>query len=116
MTLATWYYLDAGRRNAIIHQLGLSCFGSATQYRLRQERSRAKQTRHGQRSVGCGDRCYPNKIEPFTDAIPDGTDEVDRGLFNYIEIFYNRIRLHSTLGYITPAERAMQALEESFAA
>jgi transposase InsO family protein len=25
-------------------------------------------------------------------------------LFDYIEVFYNRQRLHSTLGYISPAE------------
>lgn len=56
------------------------------------------------------------KIELFADSLPEGKDEVDRELFNYIEIFYNRIRLHSTLGYITPAEREAQALQESLAA
>ena len=25
-------------------------------------------------------------------------------MFEYIEIFYNRVRLHSTLGYLTPDE------------
>ncbi len=25
-------------------------------------------------------------------------------IFEYIEIFYNRMRLHSTLGYLSPAE------------
>lgn len=25
-------------------------------------------------------------------------------IFEYIEVFYNRVRLHSTLGYMTPSE------------
>ena len=31
-------------------------------------------------------------------------EEARRSLFEYIEVFYNRQRLHSTLGYRTPAE------------
>lgn len=31
-------------------------------------------------------------------------EEARRSLFEYIEVFYNRIRLHSTLGYMSPAE------------
>lgn len=31
-------------------------------------------------------------------------EEVRRSLFEYIEVFYNRQRLHSTLGYRSPAE------------
>ena len=31
-------------------------------------------------------------------------DEVYSGLFEYIEVFYNRIRRHSSLGYISPAQ------------
>jgi transposase InsO family protein len=30
--------------------------------------------------------------------------EAEMGIFNYIEIFYNRNRLHSTLGYVSPTE------------
>jgi len=56
------------------------------------------------------------KIELFMDFIPDGKEHADRELLNYIEIFYNRIRLHSALGYITPAEKEMLALQESLAA
>jgi putative transposase len=37
-------------------------------------------------------------------------DEVRRALFEYIEVFYNRRRLHSSLGYKTPA-----LVEEEFA-
>ncbi|WP_226704625.1 IS3 family transposase [Microbulbifer elongatus] len=25
-------------------------------------------------------------------------------MFEYIEVFYNRVRRHSTLGYVSPAE------------
>lgn len=30
--------------------------------------------------------------------------EAELGIFEYIEIFYNRIRLHSALGYVSPTE------------
>ena len=33
-------------------------------------------------------------------------DEARTAVFEYIEVFYNRIRLHSGLGYKTPAEAA----------
>ena len=31
------------------------------------------------------------------------TEEVKKDLFWYIEIFYNQIRLHSSMGYLNPA-------------
>jgi putative transposase len=31
-------------------------------------------------------------------------DEARRDIFEYIEVFYNRVRLHSTLGYLSPAQ------------
>jgi putative transposase len=31
-------------------------------------------------------------------------DEARRAIFEYIEVFYNRHRIHSTLGYMSPAE------------
>ena len=31
-------------------------------------------------------------------------DEVKKDLFNYIELFYNRKRIHSALGYLSPVE------------
>ncbi|MDH2909089.1 MAG: integrase core domain-containing protein, partial [Candidatus Eremiobacteraeota bacterium] len=43
------------------------------------------------------------KSELFDDYIP-ATREEDRALiFNWIEVWYNRQRLHSTLGYLSPA-------------
>ena len=31
-------------------------------------------------------------------------DEATRDIFEYIDVFYNRLRRHSTLGYSSPAE------------
>ncbi|HZI16813.1 MAG TPA: IS3 family transposase, partial [Myxococcus sp.] len=38
-------------------------------------------------------------------------EEAKRALFEYIEVFYNRKRRHSTLGYLSPTEyeRAAEA-------
>ena len=36
-------------------------------------------------------------------VLPD-RDAARRAIFEFIEVFYNRNRLHSTLGYLTPAE------------
>ena len=35
-------------------------------------------------------------------------EEARRGIFEYIEVFYNRERLHSSLGYVSPAEYERQ--------
>jgi putative transposase len=32
------------------------------------------------------------------------SEEAYRGLFHYIEVFYNRVRRHSSLGYVSPAQ------------
>jgi putative transposase len=44
------------------------------------------------------------KVELFGDHIPEDIHEVQRELFQYIEAYYNRVRMHSTLGYRAPAE------------
>ncbi|MFA6309786.1 MAG: IS3 family transposase [Clostridia bacterium] len=31
-------------------------------------------------------------------------EEIERDMFEYIELFYNRKRIHSTLGYLSPIE------------
>jgi len=31
-------------------------------------------------------------------------DEARASIFEYVEVFYNRVRLHSSLGYVSPAE------------
>jgi putative transposase len=40
-------------------------------------------------------------------------DEARRDIFEYIEVFYNRVRLHSTLGYLSPADFESAALVNS---
>lgn len=45
------------------------------------------------------------KAELFDGWLPADVDDVRQALFPYIEGFYNRRRLHSSLGYIPPAEK-----------
>ena len=52
------------------------------------------------------------KAEQLDGAPPDDIHAVQRELFPYIESFYNRRRLHSTLGYITPSERELLAISD----
>jgi putative transposase len=37
-------------------------------------------------------------------------EDVEKDLFYYIEIFYNRKRLHSSLGYMSPAAYRMKEM------
>jgi putative transposase len=37
-------------------------------------------------------------------------DEARRDIFDFVEIFYNRKRSHSTLGYLTPIQFEVTAL------
>ncbi len=43
------------------------------------------------------------------DRFPN-VDEAKRALFEYLEVFYNRRRRHSTIGYVSPAVYEQQAL------
>lgn len=49
------------------------------------------------------------KTELLQDLSPEDIHELQQQLFPYIEGFYNRIRLHSSLGYMTPSEMEAQA-------
>lgn len=40
-------------------------------------------------------------------------EEARRDIFEYIEVFYNRIRLHSTLGYLSPAQFEAAAIPKA---
>jgi transposase InsO family protein len=63
--------------------------------------------------------CYENaamesfwstlKAELIRGRVYETEDELRRALFHYIEVFYNRKRLHSSLGFMTP-----MAYEEQF--
>lgn len=49
------------------------------------------------------------KTELFASQMPDDIHAAERALFKYIESFYNRRRLHSSLDYITPYEKQLLA-------
>ena len=63
--------------------------------------------------------CWDNAVvESFFETIKrelvEGTvyqtrDEARQAIFEYVEVYYNRKRRHSTLGYLTPAEAERQA-------
>lgn len=44
------------------------------------------------------------KTERIRDHIYPNREAARRDIFEYIEVFYNRVRLHSTLGYLSPAQ------------
>ena len=41
----------------------------------------------------------------------DTMEEVQRDVFEYIELFYNRKRMHSHLGYMSPVEYRLKQME-----
>lgn len=42
-------------------------------------------------------------------------EDIKRDMFKYIELFYNRKRLHSTLGYMSPVEYRLKYDKEEVA-
>jgi transposase InsO family protein len=67
-----------------------------------------------QQSMGAQGVCFDNaiteslwntiKTECFLDYIPKTRKEAVSIIFDYIETFYNKERLHSSLGYLSPEE------------
>jgi transposase InsO family protein len=53
------------------------------------------------------------KAELLANLVPLNIAQLQQLLFPYIEGFYNRRRLHSSLGYITPAEREQECLAQT---
>lgn len=56
------------------------------------------------------------KLEALGDYVPVDIHELRRILFPYIEGFYNHQRLHSSIGYKTPAEKERDVLASAIAA
>ena len=60
--------------------------------------------------------CYDNAVmESWFSTVKhelgehfDSCDEAKMALFDYIEVFYNQQRRHSTLGHVSPAEFEQQ--------
>jgi len=84
-----------------------------TQYASKAFRKRL--TRHGmQQSMSRKGECWDNacaetffktlKIELIGRLIYRSREEAKAAIFEYVEVFYNRVRLHSYLGYVPPAE------------
>jgi len=71
-----------------------------------------------QQSMSRRGNCYDNammesfwatlKTECFGDYVPATRSEAKSMLFDYIEVFYNRQRSHSALGYLSPAQFEQQ--------
>jgi len=67
-----------------------------------------------QQSMGAKGTCYDNAVlESFFSTLKkeliyrekyQDVEDLQKSLFEYIEIFYNRQRKHSTLGYLSPFE------------
>jgi putative transposase len=74
-----------------------------------------------QQSMSRRGNCYDNammesfwatlKTECFGDYIPANRAEAKTMLFDYIEVFYNRQRSHSALGYLSPEQFEQQAAD-----
>ena len=75
------------------------------------------------RSMGRRGQCWDNALaESFFAALKNELvyrtsfptqKHARRAIAEYIEVFYNRVRIHSTLGYTTPAETAQEHRQAS---
>ena len=53
------------------------------------------------------------KSELVHHTIWDGYFDAHRDLFEYLEVYYNTQRIHSTIGWITPAQRDARAVKQA---
>lgn len=94
-------------KGLIIHSDQGSQYGSAT-YRAFLERHKFVQSMS--RRGNCWDNACAEtffktlKIEELDDLKFQDVDSLKWVLFKYIDVFYNRARIHSTLGYLNPED------------
>lgn len=105
LTMAIWRRGNV--RDVIVHSDQGSTYASAEYQRLLKENALlCSMSRKGE----CLDNAVAEsffgtlKTELVTDEDYRTKDEARRSLFEYIEMFYNRRRRHSTLGYLSPVE------------
>ena len=112
--------MAVGRRNpepGLIHHSdrGSQYASGAYQKALAEREMRCSMSRKGD--------CWDNAVvESFFSSLKTervhhrlyrSRDEARRDIFEYIEVFYNRVRLHSTLGYLSPAQFESQTLPKA---
>ena len=103
--------MAVGRRApgaGLIHHSDRGCQYASNDYQaaLRQHKMLCSMSRKGD----CWDNAVAEsffstlKTERVHHRLYRSRAEARRDIFGYIEVFYNRVRLHSTLGYLSPAQ------------
>jgi putative transposase len=103
--------MAVGRRNlkpGLIHHSdrGSQYASNDYQWALRRRDIRPSMSRKG----NCWDNAVAEsffsslKTERVHHRLYRSRNDARRDIFDYIEVFYNRVRLHSTLGYLSPAQ------------
>ena len=106
------YEMATQRRRILAPSLVHSDRGS--QYASDLFRKALKKCKKVKQSMSRKGNCWDNAVsESFFGALKseciyrtifNTREEAEMAIFDYIEIFYNKVRLHSTLGYVSPAE------------
>lgn len=106
------YEMATQRRKILAPSLVHSDRGS--QYASDLFRKALKKCKKVKQSMSRKGNCWDNAVsESFFGALKseciyrtifNTREEAEMAIFDYIEIFYNKVRLHSTLGYVSPAE------------
>ncbi len=98
----------AGRRGTVIHSdRGVQYRGNEYQEALKQHGLQCSMSRKG----NCWDNAVMEsffsrlKVELIYAENYKTVEEARAGIFEYIELFYNRTRRHSANGYVSPQER-----------
>jgi transposase InsO family protein len=94
-------------RDLVLHSdRGVQCCAGAFRRHLKQHGIRQSMSRKGDCwDNACAETFFASlKTELIGDRIFETREQARREIFEYIELFYNRRRLHSYLGYLTPHE------------